>query len=40
MDGERTYMKFEKVVIKNFRNFDNVELDKVNPFVKTLFLKK
>ena len=27
MDGERTYMKFEKVVIKNFRNFDNVELD-------------
>ena len=22
MYGERTYMKFEKVVIKNFRNFD------------------
>ena len=30
MDGERTYMKFEKVVIKNFRNFDNVELDLSN----------
>lgn len=30
MDGERIYMKFEKVVIKNFRNFDNVELDLSN----------
>ena len=30
MDGERTYMKFEKVVIKNFRNFDNVEIDLSN----------
>lgn len=30
MDGERTYMKFEKVVIKKFRNFDNVELDLSN----------
>ena len=26
MDGERTYMKFEKVVIKNFRNFDEKNL--------------
>lgn len=35
MDGERTYMKFEKVVIKNFRNFDNVELTYQ---IKTYFL--
>ena len=30
MGSERRYMKFEKVVIKNFRNFDNVELDLSN----------
>lgn len=30
MDGERTYMKFKKVVIKNFRNFEDVELDLSN----------
>lgn len=35
MDGERTYMKFEKVAIKNFRNFDNVELDLSN---KNIFI--
>lgn len=35
MDAERTYMKFEKVVIKNFRNFENVELDLSN---KNIFL--
>ena len=36
MDGERTYMKFEKVVIKKFRNFDNVELDLSN---KNIFIE-
>lgn len=30
MGSERVYMKFEKVVIKNFRNFENVELDLPN----------
>ena len=35
MGSERRYMKFEKVVIKNLRNFDNVELDLSN---KNIFL--
>ena len=33
MGSERVYMKFEKVVIKNFRNFENVELDLPNKII-------